>query len=130
MPSQRAEKNEQALRLAQALEQLPDAQREALVLQHWQDWSLAQIGEHLGRSPEAVAGLIKRGLKQSWAKIPATPTPANTFRRHRPKSANCTRLCPRNRSGALAKNEKVFSCPARSAGLLTVLPNYQQGGGS
>src|SRR5262249_62395791 len=63
-PSQRAERNEQALRLAEALEQLPEAQREALVLQHWQGWSLAQIGEHLGRSPEAVAGVIKRGLKQ------------------------------------------------------------------
>jgi RNA polymerase sigma-70 factor (ECF subfamily) len=63
-PSQRAEANEQALRLAEALEQLPEAQREALVLQHWQGWSLAQIGEHLGRGPEAVAGLIKRGLKQ------------------------------------------------------------------
>ena len=63
-PSQRAERNEEVLRLAEALEQLPDAQRGALVLQHWQGWSLAQIGQHLGRSPEAVAGLIKRGLKQ------------------------------------------------------------------
>lgn len=63
-PSQRAERNEQALRLAEALEKLPEAQREALVLQHWQGWSLAQIGQHLERSPEAVAGLIKRGLKQ------------------------------------------------------------------
>jgi RNA polymerase sigma-70 factor (ECF subfamily) len=63
-PSQRAERNEQALRLAEALDQLPEAQREALVLQHWQGWPLAQIGEHMGRSPDAVAGLIKRGLKQ------------------------------------------------------------------
>jgi RNA polymerase sigma-70 factor (ECF subfamily) len=63
-PSQRADANEQALRLAEALQALPDAQREALVLQHWQGWSLAAIGAHLGRSPEAVAGLIKRGLMQ------------------------------------------------------------------
>jgi len=63
-PSQQAERGEQALRLAEALEQLPEAQREALVLQHWQGLSLAEIGAHLGRSPEAVAGLIKRGLKQ------------------------------------------------------------------
>jgi RNA polymerase sigma-70 factor, ECF subfamily len=63
-PSHRAEQGEQALRLAAALEQLPEAQREALVLQHWQGLSLAEIGVHLGRSPEAVAGLIKRGLKQ------------------------------------------------------------------
>ncbi len=63
-PSERAERNEQALRLAEALEQLPEAQREALVLQHWHGWPLARIGEQMGRSPEAVAGLIKRGLKQ------------------------------------------------------------------
>ena len=63
-PGQQAIANEQALRLADALEALPDAQREALVLQHWQGWSLAQIGQHLGRSPEAAAGLIKRGLKR------------------------------------------------------------------
>ncbi len=63
-PSQQAERGEQALRLAEALEQLPEAQREALVLQYWQGLSLAEIGAHLGRSPEAVAGLIKRGLKQ------------------------------------------------------------------
>jgi RNA polymerase sigma-70 factor (ECF subfamily) len=63
-PSQRADQGEQAQRLAEALEHLPEAQREALVLQHWQGLSLAEIGAHLGRSPEAVAGLIKRGLKQ------------------------------------------------------------------
>jgi RNA polymerase sigma-70 factor (ECF subfamily) len=63
-PSRRVEKQEQAVRLAAALATLPEAQREALVLQHWHGWSLAQIGAHLGRSPAAVAGLIKRGLKQ------------------------------------------------------------------
>jgi RNA polymerase sigma-70 factor (ECF subfamily) len=63
-PSEQAERNEEALLLAWALEQLPEAQREALVLQHWQGWSLAEIGARLGRSPEAVAGLLKRGLKQ------------------------------------------------------------------
>ena len=69
-PSAQAERNEQAVRLADALERLPEAQREALVLQYWQGWSLAQIGEHLGRSPEAVAGLIKRGLKQLRQLLP------------------------------------------------------------
>ena len=63
-PSQQAERNEQALRLAEALAQLPEAQREALILQHWQGWSLSEIGQQMGRSTEAVAGLIKRGLKQ------------------------------------------------------------------
>jgi RNA polymerase sigma-70 factor (ECF subfamily) len=63
-PGDKAERNEEALRLAVALEQLPEAQREALVMQHWQGCSLAEIGACLGRSPGAVAGLIKRGLKQ------------------------------------------------------------------
>ena len=63
-PSARLRRDEQTLRVVEALDRLPDAQREALVLQHWQGWSLATIGEHLGRSPAAVAGLIKRGLKQ------------------------------------------------------------------
>jgi RNA polymerase sigma-70 factor (ECF subfamily) len=63
-PSQRAERGEQVARLAEALAGLPEAQREALVLHHWQGWTLAQIAGHLGRSPAAVAGLLKRGLKQ------------------------------------------------------------------
>ena len=52
------------MRLAEALANLPEAQREALVLQHWHGWSLAQIAAHLGRSHAAVAGLVKRGLQQ------------------------------------------------------------------
>jgi RNA polymerase sigma-70 factor (ECF subfamily) len=63
-PPERAERQERAVRLADALERLPEAQREALVLQHWHGWTLAQIAEHLGRSEAAVAGLLKRGLKQ------------------------------------------------------------------
>lgn len=63
-PSQAVERQEQAVRLAEALAQLPDAQREALVLQHWHGWTLAQIAQQLGRSPAAVAGLLKRGLQR------------------------------------------------------------------
>jgi RNA polymerase sigma-70 factor (ECF subfamily) len=63
-PSQRAERNEKLFRLAAALEALPDAQREALTLHHLHDWTLDDIGRRLGRTPAAVAGLIKRGLRQ------------------------------------------------------------------
>ncbi len=62
-PSQRAVRGEQAVQLADALADLPDAQREALTLHHLQEWTLDQIAGHLGRSPAAVAGLIKRGLR-------------------------------------------------------------------
>src|SRR5262245_32554685 len=61
-PSQRAVRHEEAVRLAEALAQLPEAQREALVLQHWHGLTLAEIGERLGKTPVAVAGLLKRGL--------------------------------------------------------------------
>ena len=63
-PGDQAERQERALRLAEAMARLPEAQREALVLQHWHGWSIARIGAHLGRTPAAVAGLLKRGLKQ------------------------------------------------------------------
>jgi RNA polymerase sigma-70 factor (ECF subfamily) len=63
-PSQLAIRKEQALRLADALAGLPELQREALVLKHCEGWSLAEIGQHLGRSPAAVASLLRRGLKQ------------------------------------------------------------------
>lgn len=63
-PSHVLEQSEQAVELAQALDRLPEAQRQALVLQHWQGWTLQQIAEHLGKTRVAVAGLLKRGLKQ------------------------------------------------------------------
>jgi RNA polymerase sigma-70 factor (ECF subfamily) len=63
-PSQHAQRQERAVRLADALAALPEAQRQALELRYWQGWSLAEIGQHLGRSHEAVAGLLKRGLQQ------------------------------------------------------------------
>src|SRR5262249_54092818 len=63
-PSEQAQRHEDAVRLADALEQMPEAEREALVLQHWHGWTLAQIGERMGRSRDAVAGLLKRGLKR------------------------------------------------------------------
>jgi RNA polymerase sigma-70 factor (ECF subfamily) len=63
-PSRRAERNEQFLRLAEALEQLPEGQREAVVLHHLQGWSLAELAGHLGRSEGAVAGLLHRGFKK------------------------------------------------------------------
>lgn len=61
-PSQKAERNEQMLLLAKALETLPDEQREAVELHYWQGWTLAEIGTHQQRTPASVAGLVHRGL--------------------------------------------------------------------
>jgi RNA polymerase sigma-70 factor (ECF subfamily) len=42
---------------------LPDDQREAVRLRHLEGWALADIAQHLGRTPAATAGLIKRGMQ-------------------------------------------------------------------
>lgn len=61
-PSQRAERNDQLLRVAEALEKLPHEQREAVELRYWQGWTLAQIAAHQKRTVPSVAGLVHRGL--------------------------------------------------------------------
>jgi RNA polymerase sigma-70 factor (ECF subfamily) len=63
-PSQEAIRNEQLIRLADALAALPEPQRQVLVLKHCEGWRLAEISRHLGRSPAAVASLLRRGLRQ------------------------------------------------------------------
>jgi RNA polymerase sigma-70 factor (ECF subfamily) len=63
-PSQQAVRNEDLRRLAEALTQLPEAQREAIVLHHLQDRSLSETARSLGKTDAAVAGLLHRGLKR------------------------------------------------------------------
>jgi RNA polymerase sigma-70 factor (ECF subfamily) len=62
-PSQHMDREERALRLAQALSELPETQREALVLHYWQGCTLAQMSQQMQKTPVAIAGLLKRGLK-------------------------------------------------------------------
>jgi RNA polymerase sigma-70 factor (ECF subfamily) len=69
-PSQKAERNEQLLRMAEALTALPDLQREVLLLRHCQGLSLAEISSQLGRSRAAIASLLRRGLKQMREFLP------------------------------------------------------------
>jgi RNA polymerase sigma-70 factor (ECF subfamily) len=63
-PSQRAHKNEQLLRLAEALNQLPEAQRQAVEWHHLLGMSLHEVAEGLASTKPAVAGLLHRGLKK------------------------------------------------------------------
>ena len=63
-PSVKAAFNEQLLLLAEAIDRLPEAQREALTLHHLHGWKLDAIAGRLEKSLAAVAGLIKRGLRQ------------------------------------------------------------------
>ena len=62
-PSERAERRETLLEVAEGLTRLPPAQRRALLFYYIDGRSLEEIGAALERTPVAVGGLIRRGLK-------------------------------------------------------------------
>jgi RNA polymerase sigma-70 factor (ECF subfamily) len=62
-PLGKVEQQERALQLAEALAQLPQAQRDAVVLRHFEGLPLADIAEQLSCTTAAVTGLLHRGLK-------------------------------------------------------------------
>ena len=57
------QREEETARVALALAALPENQREAVILRHWHDWSVAAIADQLRTTPDAVTGLLYRGLK-------------------------------------------------------------------
>jgi RNA polymerase sigma-70 factor, ECF subfamily len=61
-PSERAVRNEQFTRLADALASLPDDQREAVELHYLRGCPLADIAVRLERNPKAVGSLLHRGI--------------------------------------------------------------------
>jgi RNA polymerase sigma-70 factor (ECF subfamily) len=63
-PSQRAIRNEQLLRLAEVLAQLPADQRTAVELHHLRGCPLAEMAAQMGRSKGAVAKLLYRGIER------------------------------------------------------------------
>jgi len=63
-PSQRVDREEQQLRLAKAVADLPDGQREAVELHYFQNRPVQEIAAAMGKTTSAVAGLLKRGLRQ------------------------------------------------------------------
>lgn len=63
-PSQKVSRNEQLIQLAEALEQLPADQREAVQLHHLQNLPVAEVAAVMGRSKAAVVGLLFRGLRK------------------------------------------------------------------
>jgi RNA polymerase sigma-70 factor, ECF subfamily len=62
-PSHEAVRQEDLLRLADALARLPEDQRAAVELHHLEGHTLAQTAELLGRTRSAAASLVFRGLK-------------------------------------------------------------------
>jgi RNA polymerase sigma-70 factor (ECF subfamily) len=63
-PSVRAERRERAVLLANALDQLPAAYREVLVLRELEGKSLSDTAQAMGRTPNAVQKLWARALVQ------------------------------------------------------------------
>jgi len=63
-PSALSSFNERALRLAEAIDTLPEDQQRAIVLHYWQEQTIPQIAQVMGRSPASVGGLVHRGLSK------------------------------------------------------------------
>jgi RNA polymerase sigma-70 factor (ECF subfamily) len=68
-PSEHAVRQEDMLRLADALAGLPEDQRTAVELHHLEGRTLAEIAEVMARSRSAVASLVFRGLRNLRRKL-------------------------------------------------------------
>jgi RNA polymerase sigma-70 factor (ECF subfamily) len=63
-PSHQAARREQAVLLAAALEQLPEAYREVIILRHLEGMTFPEVAGRMGRSLDSVKNLWARGLAQ------------------------------------------------------------------
>ncbi|QEG42550.1 sigma-70 family RNA polymerase sigma factor [Roseimaritima ulvae] len=62
-PSQHAAVGEHVVQLAEAIERLPDGQRDAVRMHYLEGLKLSEVASELGKSTSAVAGLLHRGMK-------------------------------------------------------------------
>jgi RNA polymerase sigma-70 factor (ECF subfamily) len=72
-PSQQAVRHEQATWLAEALERLPQAYRDVLVLHDLEGWDFPEVARRMGRSVEAVKKLWARALARLRRAIGGAP---------------------------------------------------------
>jgi RNA polymerase sigma-70 factor (ECF subfamily) len=68
-PSQVAVRAEELLRVADAMLELPEEQRSAVLAYYWRGATVAEIGAEMECSGSAVAGLIYRGVKRLNEKL-------------------------------------------------------------
>ena len=68
-PEQDIERDRRSARVQQALTQLPERQREALILSHFEGYSQSEAASVMGVSVEALESLLsraRRSLRQRW----------------------------------------------------------------
>jgi RNA polymerase sigma-70 factor (ECF subfamily) len=63
-PSQHAARREQAVLLADALQQLPEDYREVIILRHMEGLAFPEVARQMGRTLDSVKKLWTRGLVQ------------------------------------------------------------------
>jgi RNA polymerase sigma-70 factor (ECF subfamily) len=63
---------EELLRVADAMLELPEEQRSAVLAYYWRGATVAEIAAEMERSGSAVAGLIYRGVKRLNEKLGRT----------------------------------------------------------
>lgn len=63
-PSSHARERERAVILADAMNELPDDQREVLILRNMQGLKFSEVAEHMGRTPAATKMLWMRAIKK------------------------------------------------------------------
>jgi RNA polymerase sigma-70 factor, ECF subfamily len=68
-PSARFERQDQLVRLANALATLSEDQRRAVELKHLHGLALVDVGRRMGRTVPALAGLLQRGLRALRTKL-------------------------------------------------------------
>src|SRR5262249_52547769 len=76
--SQRAIRQEELLRVAEAMAGLPEAQRRAIELHHLRAMPLSDIADELSTTKAAVAGLLHRGMKVLRSRLGESGTAPGT----------------------------------------------------
>lgn len=62
-PAEKMQRHEEQLQMCAAVADLPEAQRQAVELHHFLGWPVSKVAEKMGKTPVAVSGLLKRGLR-------------------------------------------------------------------
>jgi RNA polymerase sigma-70 factor (ECF subfamily) len=63
-PGERLQRAEELLRVAEAMAELSEAQRDVIILRYYHGQTVAEVADKLDLSPKAVAGKYQRGIHQ------------------------------------------------------------------